>query len=97
MQAWYLPVKMVELVTKRKTIFDAFVPESGKEKIALKVRLVVVFEGHLRHIFPGSFKKTLNSSEYIFKAYPSLTSYNEFIYRIYLKWRTADKISKPNS
>ena len=51
MQAWYLPVKMVELVTKRKAIFDAFVPGSGKEKTALKVRLVVVFEGHLRQKF----------------------------------------------
>ena len=37
-QVWYLPVKMVELVMKRKMIFGVFVQGTGKEKIAQKVR-----------------------------------------------------------
>ena len=42
MRTWCLPAKMVELVLKKKMIFDAFAPESGKGKIALKVRFAMM-------------------------------------------------------
>lgn len=37
-QVWSLPAEMVGLVLKRRMIFDVFVQENGKEKIALKMR-----------------------------------------------------------
>jgi hypothetical protein len=45
-QVWSLPAEMVGLVLKRRMIFDVFVQENGKEKIALKVRFVIMARNH---------------------------------------------------